>query len=201
MGFPRLLTLASAALWLAGPLATAQETPPDTSPPPHGHGHGGPFGQGPDHGHGGWWDWFKRPAQPGGPQQPGPDRSSKWPAERALMYTLAEVPARELELQLAKWPRFQQMSETEQRHFRIRLDQFRKGRTQTALTAARQLKLAIPPEREEDFTREFWRGRRKIEETLWREMEPRRHQLESLLRADLSAKYPPAPAPSAAPAP
>lgn len=156
----------------------AQEPPP---PAPDGMPGRGP---GP-HGFG----FFKRSPQGPGQLQGSPDQIRNWMADRALMLTLMEVPPGELEKQLAKWPRFQEMTEADKAHFRNRLDGFRKGRRQAAIHAAKQMGIEIRPDQEEAFIRDFWRGRRKIEETLFREMEPRRRELEGKFREEMTGKY------------
>jgi hypothetical protein len=110
-------------------------------------------------------------------------------AERALMFMLMEAPAAELEKQLAGWPKFQAMSDVEKEHFRNRLEGYRKNRRQVAMHAAMQMGIQVRPEQEELFIRDFWRSRRKIEETLFREMEPRRRELESKFHDEMTSKY------------
>lgn len=105
------------------------------------------------------------------------------------MFMLMEAPPAELEKQLAGWPRFQQMSDAEKTNFRNRLDNYRKNRRQTAMHSATQMGVKVRPEDEEAFIRDFWRGRRKIEETLFREMEPRRRELDGKFREEITAKY------------
>jgi len=105
------------------------------------------------------------------------------------MFMLMEAPPAELEKQLAGWPRFQQMSDAEKTNFRNRLKNYRKNRRQTAMHSATQMGVKVRPEDEEAFIRDFWRGRRKIEETLFREMEPRRRELDGKFREEITAKY------------
>lgn len=181
----QLLTiLGSLVILLSASTLLSQDAPksaPDPAGPP-GRGPG-PFGFGP----------FKRPSQsPGQPPGP-PDHIRNWMADRALMLTIMEVPPGELEKQLAQWPRFQQMSEPERANFRKRLEGFRKGRRQAAMHAAKQMGIEIRPDREEEFLRDYWKGRRKIEETLFREMEPRRRELEGKFREEITGRYAPAP--------
>lgn len=174
-----LVLLSGNSLFPQEPPQTPPKNPPPGQPgastqPPHGH-HG--------------WGLFRRPPGPIGPQGNPGDQARNWMAERALMFMLMETPPAELEKQLAGWPKFQDMSDAEKTHFRNRLESYRKNRRQTAMHAASQMGLQIRPEDEEVFIRDFWRGRRKIEETLFREMEPRRRELEGKFRDEIGGKY------------
>lgn len=165
------------------PPAPGQGTSPDRGP-------GAPPGKGPGpHGFG----FFKRPPHSPGQSPGSPDHTRNWMADRALMLLLMEASPADLETQLARWPRFKQMSDAEKMNFRKRLEGFRKVRRQAALHAAKQMGLQIRPDQEEAFLGDFWKGRRKIEETLFREMEPRRRDLESQFREEISSRYAPGP--------
>ena len=155
---------------------------PAQSPPQDRGGHG-------FHG----WGFFTHPPGPPGQPSTSPDHAHNWMAERALMFMLMEAPPAELEKQLAGWPKFQAMTDAEKQHFRARLEGYRKNRQQVAMHAATQMGIQIRPEQEETFIRDFWRGRRKIEETLFREMEPRRRELEGKFREEILGKYNPKP--------
>lgn len=157
------------------------------APPP-------PQGPAPDRGHGfHGWGFFKRPPGPPGQPQSPQDHARNWMAERTLMFMLMEAPPTELEKQLAGWPKFQAMSDAEKEHFRNRLEGYRKNRRQVAMHAATQMGIQVRPDQEETFIRDFWRGRRKIEETLFREMEPRRRELEGKFHDEMTGKYRPPP--------
>ena len=140
------------------------------------------------HGHHGWGP-FNRPPGQFGPQGGPSDQGRNLFAERALMFLLMEAPPAELENQLAGWPRFQQMSDADKTNFRNSLKIYRNNRRQTAMHSATQMGVKVRPEDEEAFIRDFWRGRRKIEETLFREMEPRRRELDGKFREEITAKY------------
>lgn len=177
----QLLTILGASvIFLFGNVLLSEEASPPTPSP------AGPQGRGPGpHG----WGFFKHPPQsPGQPQAPS-EHGHNWMADRALMFMLMEIPPGELEKQLAGWPKFQGMSEAEKAQFRKRLEGYRNNRRQVAMHAAKQMGVEVRPDQEEAFIRDFWRGRRKIEETLFREMEPRRRDLEGKFREEMTGRY------------
>ncbi len=175
-----LILLGMVPIILGGNGLLSQEAQPAPPSPAVPQGPGpGPHG----------WGFFKRPPQAPGPMPGSPDHGRSLMADRALMFMLMEVPPAELEKHLAGWPRFRDMSDAEKAQFRKRLEGYRNSRRQMAIHAAKQMGIEVPPDQEEAFIRDFWRGRRKIEETLFREMEPRRRELEGKFREEMAGRY------------
>ncbi len=136
-------------------------------------------------------DRFGRPFPrgPGSPMDRHEMHGPFPPDKRMLMFHLMELPPEEVETKLSQWPRFREMSEEDRKEFVNRLHRFRDDQQREALDQARQLGIQVGAGETQAFVREYWRSRRKIEETLRAEMEPRRRQLEKESLEALKAQF------------
>lgn len=115
-------------------------------------------------------------------ERPGPDR--KWQRGEgqgpkpflmasdprfAKMLELALVEEDQLEQALQQWPEYQEMNPQRQQFLERRLNGFRERVRAEALEKAGEMDLSIPSGRENEFIRDYWTARIRIEKEV-REM-------------------------------
>jgi hypothetical protein len=116
--------------------------------------------------------------RPGRPH-PGGFRQEPFLGEnRKIMELLFTVPQDKLAEELDKLPKFKERPAEEKQRLVQRIQRMFEERKQEALARAKAAGIMVPPGREDDFTRAYFKSRREVEETLRKEMEPRRQQLE-----------------------
>lgn len=130
---------------------------------------------------------------------------------REKLETLANLSPQQLDAELQKWPRYQQMDLGERAKLLQRIQEFKDRRHKAAEGKARELNLKLTPEQFQAFERKFWEKRNLADRQLWQEMEPRRKALDQQINNELKAEYsvyiapsapaPPKPAPTGSMAP
>jgi len=121
----------------------------------------------------------------GDPRKGGkPEKPDAFP-----MLHLLKIPPDQLDEKMQKWPRFQQMSPEEQRRMKERFTKFRGEMEERAEAHAKERGLTIAPERRQDYFLDYIGARQRIEDTLRKEFEPRRKELEDMEFQKLSEKY------------
>lgn len=148
-------------------------------------------------------------APAGEPGKKPPFMGGKWELEmKEKLETLVKLSPQQLDIELQKWPRYQQMDLGERAKILQRIQEFKDRRRKQAENKARDLGLKLTPEQFAAFEEKFWDKRLKTDRQLWQEMEPRRKQLEQQLNSELKQEFalyltppaPPKPAPAQAPA-
>lgn len=123
---------------------------------------------------------FRPPGEmrPGRPFPGGGHGDGFYPDNRKVMELLFLVPPDRLAQELDKLPKFKERPPEEKQRLIQRIQRMYEERKQEALRRAREAGITVPAGREDEFTRAYFKGRREVEETLRREMEPRRQVLE-----------------------
>jgi hypothetical protein len=181
------LTLIGLCVWLAATAVVvhAQNAPPPstTNPPAQGD----PSAQG-----------KKNPA-------PGIGRGDIEIREK--LETLSQLTPQQLDIELQKWPRYQQMDLGERAKLLQRIQEYKDRRHRQAESKARDLGVKMTPEQFATFEKRFWEKRLQADRQLWQEMEPRRKALDQQINSELKQEFaafvtapPPAP-PTTIPAP
>lgn len=149
-------------------------------------------------------------ATPGTTTEPGkkpPFMGGKWELElKEKLETLVKLSPQQLDVELQKWPRYQEMDLGERAKLLQRIQEFKDRRRKQAENKARDMGLRLTPEQFAVFEQKFWEKRMQADRQLWQEMEPRRKQLELQLTSELKQEFglyamPPAPKPAPAPTP
>lgn len=148
-------------------------------------------------------------AQAGEPGKKPAFMGGKWELEmKEKLETLVKLSPQQLDDELQKWPRYQQMDLGERAKLLQRIQEFKDRRRKQAENKARDLGLKLTPEQFAVFEEKFWDKRLHADRQLWQEMEPRRKQLEQQLNSELKQEFalyltpppPPKPAPTQVPA-
>ncbi len=140
------------------------------------------------------------------PGKKPPFMGGKWELElKEKLETLVKLSPQQLDAELQKWPRYQQMDLGERAKLLQRIQEFKDRRRKQAENKARDMGLRLTPEQFTLFEQKFWEKRMQADRQLWQEMEPRRKQLEQQINNELKQEFgiyavPPAPAPTPAPA-
>lgn len=108
---------------------------------------------------------------------------------RERLGQLATLSDDQLKAELTKWPRYQHMSLGEQSKFLAKLQEIRDRQKAMAAAKARELGLNLSPEQKTAFESSYLQKRMAMERQLWKEMEPRRRQLESQISQDLMKEF------------
>lgn len=118
---------------------------------------------------------------------------------RDKLETLSKLSPQELDAELQKWPRYQQMDLGERAKLLQRIQEFKDRRHKAAENKARELGLQLPPEQFAKFEQLYWEKRTKADRQLWQEMEPRRKALDQQINSELKQEFGSPGAPSAPP--
>lgn len=126
---------------------------------------------------------------------------------RDKLETLCKLSPQQLDAELQKWPRYQQMDLGERAKILQRIQEFKDRRHKMAENKARELGLQLTTDQFTTFEQKFWDRRSQADHQLWLEMEPRRKALDQQINTELKQEFAayakpatPAPAPSPTPA-
>jgi hypothetical protein len=96
---------------------------------------------------------------------------------------------------LDQWPKTKEMSPEQRQKLKERVLKARDEVERQALAMAKRNGVNVPTERKDDFLASYAKERREMEETLRKEFEPRRKQLETEMSTRLREKFGTAPIP------
>lgn len=108
---------------------------------------------------------------------------------REKLETLANLSPQQLDAELQKWPRYQQMDLGERAKILQRIQEFKDRRRKAAENKARELGLKLTPEQFSAFEKEYSGKRSRADRQLWQEMEPRRKALDQQINAELRQQF------------
>lgn len=108
----------------------------------------------------------------------------------AQILALTLVPREKLEERLAEWPNYQELSVEQRQRLVERIDEVRATARKQALDVARDFQLQVGPGQEEEFVRMYWKERVQMDQSLHREFQEKRKQLEKESEDRILRKFP-----------
>lgn len=108
----------------------------------------------------------------------------------AQILALTLVPKDKLELKLAEWPHYQELSPEQRQRLMERIDEVRETARKQALEVARDFNLQVGPGREDEFVRMYWSERVQMDQTLRTELQEKRKKLERESENQIFKKFP-----------
>lgn len=108
---------------------------------------------------------------------------------REKFETLAQLTSQQLDAELQKWPRYQQMDLAERGKLLQRLAEYRDRRHKVAENKARELGLTLTPDQFAAFETKYWQKKLEADHKLFDEMEPRRKALDQQITAELKQEF------------
>lgn len=105
------------------------------------------------------------------------------------MLNLALVNENELEEAIETWPKYEEMNPMRRQHLKRRLDNFRDRIRSEAMAKAGEMDLTIPPERENDFIRDYWSSRIRIEKEVRKMAEAELRERSNRVREEIKRKW------------
>ena len=111
------------------------------------------------------------------------------PEMRLKLWKLSELPPDQLNVELAKWPRFQEMTPENQKVLLTKMEELRNSLHKMAEIKAREYRLQLSPEKEKEFAARYIQRRLEEEKVLWEKTKPMRMEMEATLRAEMLKEF------------